>query len=185
MDVHIAESAKDEDENRLALRIAVNASLICNLLLLVLQLYAAISSLSLSFFATAIDAICDPAANIVMYYVHRKAQNIDLRRYPSGGAKFETCGEILFTLIMSSASVVLLVLSIQVVATHTADTPRDILHVPAIVAVGVSFLTKLALFFYCHPLRHKSSQVHILWEDQCVPFQPLRLLTPLAAEMTC
>jgi hypothetical protein len=44
---------------------------------------AAISSLSLSFFATAMDSVFDPLANIVLNYCHRKALSVDLRRYPS------------------------------------------------------------------------------------------------------
>lgn len=51
--------------------------------LAILQIYAAVSSLSLSFFATAIDAIFDPAANLVLHYCHRKAQTVDLQKFPS------------------------------------------------------------------------------------------------------
>lgn len=49
-------------------RWAVRLSFIVNCLLAVLQLYAAISSLSLSFFATALDAVFDPCANLALNY---------------------------------------------------------------------------------------------------------------------
>jgi hypothetical protein len=32
----------------------------------------------------------------------------------------------------------------------------------------VDAVTKLALFLYCHSLRSKNSQIHVLWQDQCV-----------------
>lgn len=64
-------------------KIAIYASFIANCVLACLQLYAALSSLSLSFFATAIDSVFDPAANIILNYCHRKAANVDLRKFPS------------------------------------------------------------------------------------------------------
>lgn len=64
-------------------KIAVTGSLVINILLAVIQIYAAVSSLSLSFFATAIDAIFDPCANLILGYAHRKAEKVDLNKYPS------------------------------------------------------------------------------------------------------
>lgn len=52
--------------------------------------------------------------------------------------------------------------SIQALVTAQEDLA---FHIPAVVAVGIAFATKLALFLYCFPLRNKSSQVRVLWED--------------------
>lgn len=102
MDQHIENAQEEEDTNRLAVRshafkdklswslisqaqikIAIYGSLIANIVLAILQIYAAASSLSLSFFATAIDAVFDPLANLVLNYCHRIAVTADPRRYPS------------------------------------------------------------------------------------------------------
>ena len=64
-------------------KIAIYASFIANCVLACLQLYAALSSLSLSFFATAIDSVFDPASNVILNVCHKKAANVDLRKYPS------------------------------------------------------------------------------------------------------
>lgn len=69
-------------------------------ILAILQLYAALSSLSLSIFGTAADSVFDPLANFVLLYCHKKAEHVDYRKYPSGGSKFETIG----ALARSSAS---------------------------------------------------------------------------------
>ena len=61
--------------------------------LAILQLYAALSSLSLSIFGTACDSVFDPLANFVLLYCHKKAEHVDYRKYPSGGSKFETIGK--------------------------------------------------------------------------------------------
>lgn len=65
-----AQEGRDETSaNATRVKIAVNASFIINCCLAILQLYAAISSLSLSFFATALDSIFDPAANFVLNFL--------------------------------------------------------------------------------------------------------------------
>ncbi|GAA5989292.1 hypothetical protein JCM5350_003433 [Sporobolomyces pararoseus] len=163
MDQHILEAEEEEDSNRLALKIAIYGSLVCNCILAILQIYAAVSSLSLSFFATAADAIFDPAANLVLNYCHRKAQKVDLVKFPSGGSKFETIGDITYSGVMGAVSVILVAFSIQELA--RGDQHDKELHIPAAVVVGISFLVKLALFIYCFSLRSKNSQVRVLWED--------------------
>lgn len=51
-----AEGEQDVRDNALKVKIAVNLSFACNAVLAVVQLYAAISSLSLALFASCIDA---------------------------------------------------------------------------------------------------------------------------------
>ncbi|SGY83497.1 BQ5605_C009g05640 [Microbotryum silenes-dioicae] len=144
------------------IKIAIYGSFICNCVLAILQVYAAISSLSLSFFATMIDSVFDPMANLVLLYCHRTAAKVDLVKYPSGGSKFETIGDITYSAVMGAVSVVLVAFSVQDLAKGESDKS---IHVPAIIAVGIAFVTKLALFLYCYSLQSKNSQVRVLWED--------------------
>lgn len=53
---HTADAEAEADRHALKVKIAINASLVANVLLAILQLYAAISSLSLALFASCIDA---------------------------------------------------------------------------------------------------------------------------------
>ncbi|GAA5877806.1 hypothetical protein JCM8547_002689 [Rhodosporidiobolus lusitaniae] len=162
LDQHVAEAEEEEDANRMAIKIAIYGSLACNCVLAILQLYAAISSLSLSIFGTAIDSVFDPAANFVLNWCHRKAQNVDLKEYPSGGSKFESIGDIIYSGVMGAVSVILIAFSVQDLARNNTDKE---FHIPALVVVGIAFLTKLALFLYCYSIRSKNSQVRVLWED--------------------
>ncbi|KAJ7366671.1 CDF-like metal transporter [Mycena albidolilacea] len=163
MDQHIESAQEEEDTNRLAIKIAIYGSLVANCVLAVLQIYAAVSSLSLSFFATAMDAVFDPLANLVLHYCHRMALTADPRRYPSGGSRLETIGDIVYASVMGSVSVVLIAFSLQELA--KGATGKEGLHIPSVVAVAVAFVTKLVLFIYCFSVRSKNSQVRVLWED--------------------
>lgn len=57
--------------------------------------------------------------------------------------------------------------SVQQLATGDSGEDKE-LHIPAIAAVSIAFLTKLCLFLYCFSIRGADSQVGVLWEDQCV-----------------
>ncbi|GAA5837742.1 hypothetical protein JCM11251_002311 [Rhodosporidiobolus azoricus] len=162
LDTHISEAEEEEDANRTAIKIAIYGSLICNCILAILQLYAAISSLSLSIFGTAIDSVFDPAANFVLNWCHRRALRVDHQEYPGGGSKFETIGDIVYSMTMGAVSLILVAFSIQDLARQNHDKE---LHIPALIVVGIAFATKLALFLYCYSIRSKNSQVRVLWED--------------------
>jgi divalent metal cation (Fe/Co/Zn/Cd) transporter len=58
--------------------------------------YAAISSLSLSLLATGIDATFDIGSNILLFWLHRKADQLDGNAWPVGGARLETIGNIVY-----------------------------------------------------------------------------------------
>jgi divalent metal cation (Fe/Co/Zn/Cd) transporter len=68
-----------------------------------------------------------------------------------------TVGNIIFSFIMISVSLVLIVESVRDLATHgSQDDDTTTFHVPAVVAVSVAFVVKLILFLYCWGLRQYS-----------------------------
>ena len=66
------------------------------LLLTVSKVYAAISSVSLSLLATGIDSVFDIGSNILLFWLHRKAAGLDNNKWPVGGARLETIGNIVY-----------------------------------------------------------------------------------------
>jgi len=95
-------------------KIAVYASLVANVVLSFIQsklplqhllhshltvtilVYAAVSSLSLSFFATAVDSVFDPMSNLLLWRLHRVSKKLDTNKWPVGGARLETIGNICY-----------------------------------------------------------------------------------------
>jgi len=165
MEKHTADAEEDAEAAKLSVKIAVWASLLTNFALVVLQLYAAITSASLSLLETGIDAVFDLFSNVLLFYLHRKARSLDLNKWPVGGSRLETIGNIVYGFLMGAVNLVVIVESVRVLITHNpADQVNDF-HIPSIVAVAAALGAKLLLFFYCVGLRNKSSQVEILWED--------------------
>ncbi|KAJ7695990.1 hypothetical protein B0H17DRAFT_1198311 [Mycena rosella] len=139
MEQHIELAQEEEDKNRLAIKIAIYGSLIANCILIVLQIYATASSLSLSFFTTAMDAIFDPLANF-------------------GGSRLETIGDIVYAGAMGSVSIVLIAFSIQDLVKGSTGT--ETLHIPTVNVVGIAFGHSRCLSTVI-----PNSQVRVLWED--------------------
>ncbi|KAJ7724248.1 CDF-like metal transporter [Mycena metata] len=164
MEEHTEDARIDEAAARLPVKIAVWASLIANFCLCVLQLYAAISSLSLSLLATGIDAIFDIGSNVLLFWIHRKAERLDDNAWPVGGARLETIGNIVYGFLMGSVNLVVIVESAQSLITKKNGDLKTF-HLPSILAVAAALAVKLLLFLYCFSLRKKSSQVLVLWED--------------------
>jgi divalent metal cation (Fe/Co/Zn/Cd) transporter len=72
--------------------------------------YAAISSISLSLLATGIDSVFDIGSNVVLFWLHKKAQKLDVNKWPVGGSRLETIGNVIYGVYHVFASLLLLTL---------------------------------------------------------------------------
>ncbi|KIY72436.1 CDF-like metal transporter [Cylindrobasidium torrendii FP15055 ss-10] len=163
MDAHTNEAKEEEDKTRLPVKIAIWASLLSNLVLCVIQMYAAISSLSLSLLATGIDSVFDIGSNILLFWLHRKSTRMDTRKWPVGGARLESIGNIVYG-AMGTVNLIVIVESVQSIATKKGDELNEF-HLASIIAVAAALGVKFILFLGCYPFRANSSQVAVLWED--------------------
>jgi divalent metal cation (Fe/Co/Zn/Cd) transporter len=164
VDDHRRAAKEEGDANHLKYKIAVIGSFVANILLAVLQLYAAISSKSLSLFTTMADALFDPLSNLTLIMCNRAVARVDGRKFPSGKARIETAGNLCFCALMITVSVVIIVESIREIAEHKGPDTNTF-YLPSVIAVAIAFATKFGLFLYCWAIRNKYSQVRILWED--------------------
>lgn len=65
-------------------------------------MYAAVSSISLSLLATGIDSVFDIGSNLVLFWLHKKAQKLDENKWPVGGSRLETIGNIVYGMCPNS-----------------------------------------------------------------------------------
>jgi hypothetical protein len=164
MEEHTQDAAAEEEATRLPVKIAIYASLICNFALCVIQMYAAISSGSLSLLATGIDSVFDIGSNVLLFWLHRKAVSLDTSKWPVGGARLETIGNIVYGFLMGSVNLVVIVESARTLIAKEGDGLAPF-HLPSIIAVAAALVVKFLLFLYSYSLRGNSSQVQVLWQD--------------------
>ncbi|KAK5651355.1 hypothetical protein OQA88_12588 [Cercophora sp. LCS_1] len=146
-------------------KIAVYSSLGANIVLSGVQLFAAVSSGSLSLFTTMADAIFDPLSNIMLIAANRATRKVDPNRFPSGRARLETVGNIVFCFLMMAVSFIIIAFSVRDIADRAGESGVNGFHPPALIAASTSLATKVALFAYCFTLRNRYSQVRIVWQD--------------------
>ncbi|KJR82874.1 uncharacterized protein SPSK_04195 [Sporothrix schenckii 1099-18] len=164
---HQAEARQEHGDDQLRYRIAVYGSFAANLILAALQIYGAVSSGSLSLFTTMADAIFDPLSNVTLIVSNRAVKRVDPARFPSGKARLETVGNIVFCFLMTAVSFILIAFSIRELVEGRSPDEGDTkkFHLPSVLAVAIAFATKLALFFYTWAIKDRYSQVNILWQD--------------------
>lgn len=162
---HVAEARQEAGDDQLKFRIAVWGSFVANVVLAVLQVYGAISSGSLSLFTTMADAIFDPLSNVTLIMTNRAVRRVDPSRFPSGKARLETVGNIVFCFLMTAVSFILISFSTRDLVDRRGSTGLNKLHLPSVIAVAVAFATKLTLFLYTWSLKDRYSQIRILWQD--------------------
>jgi cation diffusion facilitator family transporter len=162
---HRAEAKQEAGDDHLKFQIAVYGSFIANILLAALQLYGAISSGSLSLFTTMADAIFDPMSNVTLIVTNRAVKRVDPNRFPSGKARLETVGNIVFCFLMTAVSFILIAFSVRELAAEASHGETNNFHLPSVIAVATAFATKFGLWLYCWALKDKYSQINILWQD--------------------
>ncbi len=164
VDEHVRQAKEMNAANHLRYQIAVYGSFAANVVLAVLQIYAAVTSGSLSLFTTMADAIFDPASNLTLLCCNKAVSKVDPRKFPAGKARIETAGNIVFCFLMTAVSFILIAFSLREL-TGGSHSETNAFHLASVVAVSIAFCTKLSLFLYCWALRNQYSQIHILWED--------------------
>ncbi|KAK8031064.1 cation efflux family protein [Apiospora arundinis] len=158
------EQLKVEEDARVApkIKFAVVGSFVVNFCLFVIQLYAAVSTGSLSLFATAADAFMDLVSSFVMLITSWLAARASVYKYPVGRTRIETIGIILFCALMTTVAIQLLVESARTLGGGATESKE--LHIIPIVFVAVAIVAKSSMMVYCLAYR-KYPSVHVFFID--------------------
>ncbi|KAF2655690.1 hypothetical protein K491DRAFT_778516 [Lophiostoma macrostomum CBS 122681] len=155
-------AALDTIENGPKVKFAVNASFAVNFCLFIIQMYAAISTGSLSLFATAADAFMDLVSSIVMLVTSRMASRPSVYKYPVGRTRIETIGIIMFCCLMTTVAIQLIIESGRSLGSGGSES--DELHIIPIIFVAVAIFCKGSLCAFCFLYRRYPS-VHVFFVD--------------------
>ncbi|KAI9505750.1 cation efflux protein [Coemansia spiralis] len=136
----------------LKVRIASYGSLVANVILFALQLYTAISSKSLSLFATMADSFMDLLSSATLVYAGwvTRYRSDKTYKYPAGKRRTLGVGIVVFSTLMVGLSIELLIESIRGLTLGKRDQNISIVN---IVCVCIAFGVKLAMLIYCWLLR--------------------------------
>lgn len=66
--------------------------------------YAAVTASSMALLSSAIESIFDVTSNVLLYYTHKKASNLDVDKWPVGGSRLVTIGNIAYGMYRTSGA---------------------------------------------------------------------------------
>jgi cation diffusion facilitator family transporter len=141
---------QEENDEELKVRIAIYGSAMANFFLVILQLSAAITSGSLAILATAADAIMDLASSIVIILSNRAANGGKVLKYPTGKARMETAGVVVFSTLMATVSIQVVIEAVKALATKSGQVEFNALSLSC---VGIAIAVKFCLYLYCSALK--------------------------------
>lgn len=140
------EAPEDDTDNLFKLQIAINGSVAANVLLFILQFYAAFTTGSLSLFATMADAFMDLLSSVILLIAGKAAERKNQTRYPTGKSRLETAGIIVFASLMSTVSLQLIVEGLRALASKQVNFELDAISVGCVL---FALITKVFLYIYC------------------------------------
>ncbi|TQN75178.1 putative metal tolerance protein C3 [Colletotrichum shisoi] len=165
VDELVAEARQETSDDQPQFRVAVWGSFGLNVALTALQIYAAISTGSLSLITTMANAIFYPLSNLTLILAGRKTASVDALDGAVGKARLETVGNIVFCFFMMLVPLVVIALAARELVSQPIEKGMEAFRIEPIVVVCVAFASKLVLFLYCFSLRNRDSQVRIFWSD--------------------
>ncbi|KAJ2724393.1 hypothetical protein GGI07_001994 [Coemansia sp. Benny D115] len=141
-----------ERHDDLKVRIASYGSLAANVVLFALQLYTAISSKSLSLFATMADSFMDLLSSGTLVYAGwvTRYRSDKTYKYPAGKRRTLGVGIVVFATLMVGLSIELLIESIRGL---TSGSRTQNVSPANIACIAVALAVKLAMLVYCWLLR--------------------------------
>ena len=145
------ESSIEKDKRAaLAKNIALYGSAIANIFLLIIKIFAAYFSGSLSVLASALDSFLDILSGAILFIMEIIANKTSERDYPAGKSRFEPVGIVMFSSCMFTATFQLLISSIQTLITQDIDITVDTL---TLVILMITIVLKFILWMYCRTIK--------------------------------
>ncbi|EGC36473.1 hypothetical protein DICPUDRAFT_151034 [Dictyostelium purpureum] len=148
---------KDNDEEEVEdfkVKIAINGSLLVNVVLFALQITAAILTGSKALIATSVDAFMDLLSGFILFMTARYRKKKNFFLYPTGKSRYEPIGILIFAALMSTVSLNLIWEGASTLIKQDKDFELDLMSTLFVVfAIGC----KIVMFIYCRQLTHSSS----------------------------
>jgi len=141
-----APDQEEQDKLALAKNIAIYGSVVANIFLFILKVFAAYFSGSLSVLASALDSFLDLLSGAIIFLMDILSKRTAEEDYPAGKSRFEPVGIVIFAACMFTATVQLLLSSVQTLVTGELEIEITWLTMSVLVT---TIIVKFFLWLYC------------------------------------
>ncbi|GKV45939.1 hypothetical protein SLEP1_g52965 [Rubroshorea leprosula] len=163
---------------------AMKISNYANIVLLILKIYATITSGCIVIAASTLDSFLELMARSILWFAYSSMKDVNIYKYPIGKLRVQPLGIILFAAVMAMLGLQVL---IQALEELIKDEPSEKmssnqliwLYAIMITAIGV----KLALWLYCRTSRNMIVRAHA--EDHDVVTNLVGLVAAVLGDKIC
>lgn len=160
-------AGKTEDEesvsdNDTRVKIAIWASFIVNIILVCLKVYVAIRSRSMVVIASALDSILDILSGSVLFVISHLQAMETKDSFPIGKERLEPLGIIVFSTVMFTASMQLIIEATKRLILKDKEINVDMVTIGLLLG---TIAVKAILFVYCNWFTKGSSSAEALAQD--------------------
>lgn len=159
---------QDDQDNDASAVLAIRLSFFANIVLTVIKVITAVLTGSMAVIASTIDSFLDLFSGSIIFVTQRAISRVDPYKFPSGKARLEPVGIIIFAVVMGMASLQILIQSFQrIVAGVSGSTEEvDLSLLSTLLLVSVVAVKSL-LYLFCTAVLKKinSSAVEALAQD--------------------
>jgi cation diffusion facilitator family transporter len=141
----------NEKKDQQCLRISV----VFNIIITVVKVFATIISGSLAVTATLVDSVLDVLSQFILFYTDSAARKRDSTKFPAGKTRLAPLGIFICAVLMGMASVEVIhesiIKLIGILGSDNVSAENGVLSVDTVVlgAMTFSFTAKLTLYVYC------------------------------------
>uniref|UniRef100_A0A914CRL0 Cation efflux protein transmembrane domain-containing protein n=1 Tax=Acrobeloides nanus TaxID=290746 RepID=A0A914CRL0_9BILA len=136
-------------------------TLLVNITLTIAKAVASYLSGSLSIISSLVDSLVDITSGVVIWLTARAIKKRDPYLYPRGRTRLEPLALVIVSVIMSVASVQMVVQSLESIIRNTIDPEVDI---PTIIIMVCTIITKMSLIVVCRRFQDDPS-IQVLAQD--------------------
>ena len=150
-----AEAKKTAWKERFALRVSFWA----NVVLLLVKVFAAVSSGSLSIITSALDSFLDLVSGLILYFTEKSMRKQNKYLYPAGKSRMQPLGIIVFSCIMGTLGFQILIEGVQQLVGQEHTHHLEEIYSVIGIMVGV-IVVKFGLYLYCRNSRSQAVQTY-------------------------
>lgn len=140
----------------LAENLAVNASNLANILLLILKVYASVRSGSIAIIASTLDSLLDLLAGAILWFTRYTMRSYDKYKFPIGNSRVQPVGIVIFAAAMATLGIQVLIEAVRQLVDHEASDKMSTSELVWLCSImGLATIVKLGLFLYCRSFENE------------------------------
>ncbi|KAG0286011.1 hypothetical protein BGZ96_009842 [Linnemannia gamsii] len=138
-------------------QLAINASFLANVFLVIIKIWTVLLSDSLAVLASMIDSLMDLLSGAIIWYSARLRNNTsDGHRYPVGKARMEPLGIIVFAAVMVTSFMQVMLQAFERLVEGSEEPPVNLGFV-ILLLLGLNIVIKFLLWLWCRTMKDSSS----------------------------